>query len=290
MAEPPAYLDGHPDGRPVSAVPPGGRFAPLRRYAPLVGYFARRDLKALYKRSVLGWTWSLLNPLSTIVVYSFVFSVVFRAQAPPTASGSSNFAVFLFSGLVAWTFFSSLLTGSMGWMAAMGELRRKVYFPPEAAIFGSAVAVAVQASVEVAVLVVIMIVLGNAGVTTLLVVPVLLAAGVFGLGLGFALAVLNTRFRDVQYLVGIGLQALFFLTPIVYPIDIVPVDAWGGWPRRLIEANPLNQFVSATRECVYLLEWPSAGRWLALAAMSSSALALGWWYFSRRSMALSEEM
>ncbi len=260
------------------------------RYVPLVGYFARRNLKTVYKRSILGWAWSMLNPLATIIVYSFVFSIVFKAEPPPAASGTTNFAVFLFSGLVAWTFFSTLVTGSMNWLIEMGDLRRKVYFPPEAAMFGNAIAVAAQSGIEVAVLIVIMIIIMNVGFTTLLVIPILLMIGLFGIGLGLALSVVNTSFRDVQYLVGIALQALFFLTPIVYPAQSVPADAWGGWPLRLVDANPINQFVSAMREAVYLLEWPSLSRWLTLLGLSLGTFCLGWWFFARNSMRLSEDL
>ncbi len=259
-------------------------------YVPLVGYFARRDLKAVYKRSILGWTWSLLNPLATIVVYSFVFSIVFRAVPPPTASGTSNFAVFLFSGLVAWSFFSALVTGSLQWITEIGDLRRKVYFPSEAAVFGSAIAAAAQTGIEAVVLIAIMVIITNVGFTTLLVIPLLIMTGLFGLGIGLALSVINSSFRDVQYLVGIVLQALFFLTPIVYPLSSVPDDAWGGWPLRLVEANPVNQFVSSIRDVVYLLEWPSVGSWLIMLALSLGTFSLGWWFFARNSMRISEDM
>lgn len=260
------------------------------RYVPLVGYFARRELKTLYKRSLLGWAWSMLNPLSTILVYSFVFSIVFRAMPPPTASGNTNFAVFLFSGLVAWSFFSSLLTGSMGWLISIGDLRRKVYFPPETAMFGNAVALAVQSGIEVAVLVLVMVAITNVGFTTLLIVPLMVLVGLFGLGIGLVLSVLNTSFRDVQYLAGIALQALFFLTPIVYPVEVVPKDAWGGWPLRLLDANPVNRFVTAIREAVYLLEWPSLGSWAIMLALSLGTFSLGWWFFAHNSMRLSEDL
>ncbi len=176
------------------------------RYVPLVRNFARRELKARYKRSVLGWTWSLLSPLSTILVYSLVFSVFFRAAPPAAGNGSQNFAVFLFTGLVVWLLFAGMINGSMGWLMAIGDLRRKVFFPPETAIFGSALALAVQSAIEAGVLLIVMLLIGNIGPTTLLLPIVLALAGIFGLGLGFFVCVLNTHYRDVQYLVGIVLN------------------------------------------------------------------------------------
>ncbi|MDP6284045.1 MAG: ABC transporter permease [Acidimicrobiales bacterium] len=260
------------------------------RYVPLVRNFARRELKARYKRSVLGWTWSLLSPLSTILVYSLVFSVFFRAAPPAAGNGSQNFAVFLFTGLVVWLLFAGMINGSMGWLMAIGDLRRKVFFPPETAIFGSALALAVQSAIEAGVLLIVMLLIGNIGPTTLLLPIVLALAGIFGLGLGFFVCVLNTHYRDVQYLVGIVLNALFFLVPIVYPLGIIPERHWGLPIRRIVELNPINQFVAAARESAYLLQWPSLSRWCALVCYSFAVFALGWRFFAQRSMQLSEDM
>ena len=260
------------------------------RYAPLVRNFAGRELKARYKRSLLGWTWSLLSPLSTILVYSLVFSVFFRAAPPVAGNGSQNFAVFLFTGLVVWLLFAGMINGSMGWLIAIGDLRRKVFFPPETAIFGSALALAVQSAIEAGVLVVVMLLIGNLGPTTLVLPLVLVLAGIFGLGIGFFVCVLNTHYRDMQYLVGIVLNAVFFLVPIVYPLGIIPERHWGLPIRRLVELNPINQFVTAARESAYLLQWPSFTRWCTLLCYSIVVFALGWRFFAHRSMQLSEDM
>ena len=264
--------------------------AGLQAYAPLVRNFAGRELKARYKRSLLGWTWSLLGPLSTIVVYSLVFSVFFKAEPPAAGNGDKNFALFLFSGLVVWLFFSGMITGSMGWLASVGDLRRKVYFPPEAAIFGSAAALGVQSAIEAAVLVAAMIAIGNIGLVVIALPIVLMLTGLFGLGLGFFVAVANTHYRDVQYLVGIVLNAVFFLVPIVYPLTLIPERHWGLPVLKIVEYNPIHQFVAAGRDVTYLVEWPSLSRWVAIFGYSMASFFLGWRFFARRSMDLSEEM
>lgn len=271
-------------------VTPQNLIASAGKYTPLVRNFARRELKSRYKRSLLGWTWSLLSPLSTILVYSLVFSVFFRAAPPAAGNGSENFALFLFTGLVVWLLFAGMINGSMGWLAAIGDLRRKVFFPPETAIFGSALALAVQSAIEAGVLLLVMVLIGNVGFTTLVFPLILVLAGIFGLGIGFFVCVLNTHYRDVQYLVGIVLNALFFLVPIVYPIGIIPEQHWGLPIRKIVEWNPINQFVTAARESAYLLQWPSATRWCALFLYSFAMFALGWRFFSKRSMLLSEDM
>ena len=103
----------------------------------------------------------------------------------------------------------------------------KSFFPPETAIFGSALALGVQSAIEAAVLILVMILIANVGLTTLVLPIILVLAGLFGLGIGFFVCVFNTHYRDVQYLVGIILNALFFLVPIVYPISIIPEAHWG---------------------------------------------------------------
>ena len=273
-----------------AAVTRGSLITAVSNYAPLVRNFARRELKSRYKRSLLGWTWSMLSPLSTILVYSLVFSVFFRAAPPAAGNGSQNFALFLFTGLVVWLFFAGMINGSMGWLGAIGDLRRKVFFPPETAIFGSALALAVQSAIEAAVLLIVMLLVGNIGVSTLALPFILALAGIFGLGVGFFVCVLNTYYRDVQYLVGIILNALFFLVPIVYPIGIIPEQHWGLPIRKVVEWNPVNQFVAAARESAYLLQWPSLTRWGILLLYSFSVFGLGWRFFAKRSMLLSEDM
>ena len=96
-----------------AAVTRGSLITAVSNYAPLVRNFARRELKSRYKRSLLGWTWSMLSPLSTILVYSLVFSVFFRAAPPAAGNGSQNFALFLFTGLVVWLFFAGMINGSI---------------------------------------------------------------------------------------------------------------------------------------------------------------------------------
>ena len=103
-------------------------------------------------------------------------------------------------------------------------------------------------------------------------------------------AVLNTRLRDMQHLIGIGLNVLFFLTPIVYPPNLIPEESHGIPVRAIINANPVGHFVAAARDVAYLLEWPSASRIAWVSFYSVVALVGGSRFFSRRSMDLSERL
>ncbi len=273
---------------------PGSRTALLspaaRTGARLVRSFAERETKALYKRNLLGWLWSLLKPLTTVAVYSLVFGVIYRAAPPATANGQAEvFALYLFSGLVVWNAFSTIVNGSMRWMDGVSELRKKIYFPTETALVGGAVATLLQSSLEALVLVLIMTAMANVSWTLVFLPVAMLLAAMFALGLGFAAAVVNARYRDIQHLTTIVLSIGFFTVPIVYTPDIVPERAYGLPMARLVELNPLNSVIAVARDAVYFLEVPDAADLATAAAWSLSVFALGLAFFRRRSMAISEE-
>lgn len=261
-----------------------------RTGARLVRSFAERETKALYKRNLLGWLWSLLKPLTTVAVYSLVFGVIYRASPPATANGQAEvFALYLFSGLVVWNAFSTIVNGSMRWMDGVSELRKKIYFPTETALIGGAVATLLQSSLEALVLVLIMTAMANVSWTLVFLPVAMVLAAMFALGLGFAAAVVNARYRDIQHLTTIVLSIGFFTVPIVYTPDIVPERAYGLPMARLIELNPLNSVIAVARDSVYFLEVPDVADLATAAAWSLSVFALGLAFFRRRSMAISEE-
>jgi ABC-type polysaccharide/polyol phosphate export permease len=261
-------------------------------FRPLVWNFAQRELKGKYKGSVLGWAWSLINPVATLITYTLVFSTIFRAVPPPLGNGrEGNYTLFLFTGLVVWTFFSNTVNGSMSSLVSVGPLLRKIYFPPFAPVAGGAVANGVQTVIEISVLLLVMTVIGNVSLTMLLVPVLCVLLGLFALGIGLVLSVWNVYYRDVSYLVGLALQILFYATPIIYPPSLVPEQAF-GLPLRalLLQLNPVAQFVSAFRDVVYELQTPSLVQMLSLTVISLGTLSLGWWIFHRRARDVSEEL
>jgi ABC-2 type transport system permease protein len=258
-------------------------------YRGLIGNFAQRELRGKYKGSALGQLWSLLNPLATLAIYSLVFGIFLRVPPPVAGNGHlKNFAIYLFTALVAWNFFNAIVTGAIGALVGAGPLLKKIYFPPFAPVLGGAAATLYQAGIEIGLLVVVMIVVQNVSFTFLF-LPLLLALlALFGLGLGLILARLNVRYRDVSYLVSIVLNLMFYGTPIIYPLTIVPVSK-NGWPlRRIIELNPLTQFVEAFRDVVYDLKVPSAGRLLTLVIVSVVVFLVGFTFFERGSRDVAE--
>lgn len=262
----------------------------VRKSASLIYHFAERESKARYKRSLLGWFWSFMNPLTTVLVYTFVFGVVYGAQAPLTSNGNAeNFGLYLFSGLVVWSLFTGVVNGSMGWLIGVSDLRKKIYFPTETALLGGAAANAVQTLLEAIVLLVIMGALLNLSWTAIFLPVALVFALMFGLGLGFIAAVLNARYRDVQYLVGILLNVAFFTVPIVYTEELLDREAVPELARTLVLWNPPSLFIDIARDATYFLDVPQWNTLLAAFAWATATFSVGWVYFRAQSMAISEE-
>ena len=262
----------------------------VRKSITLIYHFAERESKSRYKRSVLGWFWSFLNPLVTVGVYWFVFGVVYRAPPPETSNGNAeNFGLYLFTGLVIWTLFTGLVDGSMAWLSSVSDLRKKIYFPTETALLGGAASNLVQTTLEVVVMLVIMAALSNIG-WTLVFLPVAMALALgFGLGLGFIVSVLNARYRDIQYLVGILLNVAFFTVPIVYTPELLEREDIPEIARLFVEWNPTALFIEMSRDATYFLQVPLWNHFLAALVWSVVTFSIGWVYFRRQSMSISEE-
>ncbi|MFV0316816.1 MAG: ABC transporter permease [Microthrixaceae bacterium] len=260
--------------------------AQVWQYRTLIGNLAQRDLKSRYKKSVLGWLWSLINPAVSLGIYTVVFGVFLGAEAPVTGNGkTTNFALYLFCGLVAWNFFSGTINTLIANFASSGGLLTRTYFPPECPMISGLLTTALQAGLETLILTGFMIVIGNVSWTFLIAIPVLVLLGLFSFGLGLIVGLGNIRFRDVGYLVGIGLQVVFYATPIVYPIEIVPAGF-----QTVLRLNPLTHFADALRHAFYLLDLPTAQNWLVMVASAAISLAIGWWVFSVNAPKVIEEL
>ena len=260
-------------------------------YRELIGRLVQRELGARYKRSVLGWLWSMLNPAATLAIYALVFGVLLKFDPPRAGNGRfDNFALYLFCALVMWNAFYGVITGAMSALLDLGSLLGKVYFPPEAPAVAALITVLFQATIEASILMLILICLVNVSWTFLLWPVLLLFLSIFALGIGLVLSVWNVRYRDVGYLATIALQFLFYVTPIVYPLSIIPERAIGLPARDIIRLNPLSQFTEASRELLYGLDWPGVLR-LGLMALISLAVGVGGWLmFKARTRDIAEEL
>ena len=255
-----------------------------------------RELRGKYKRSVLGWSWSLLNPLATMLIFSVVFRLFLKVPVPRgDPSGMKFFAFFLLCGLLPWTFSPTEWAGAWARSSRNANLLKKVYFRREVLVAANVASWLVSFLIELAVLSVALMIFGNFVLPWLIPVVVLVAIETtFVLGLALMLSVLNVYFRDTQHLLGILLQLWFYSTPIVYPITLVPrhheVLGWNVPMRTLYELNPMVRFVEAFRDCLYHLRLPSLGVVGALLGLSAVTLAVGLAIFRRLEPRLAEEL
>jgi lipopolysaccharide transport system permease protein len=252
-----------------------------------------RELRGKYKRSVLGWSWSLLNPLTTMLLYSFVFGFVLEVQ-PETGdpSGLRNFPAYLLCGLLPFNFLSMGMSGGMGSLIGNSNLIKKTYFPRAILVGANTASWLVSFVIEMGLLSVVLLIMGNNVLPWLPAVLVLMAIQtLFVLGLALALSATAVYFRDLEHLLGIVLQAWFYSAPIVYPLVLV-TDRLSGdsllW--RLYELNPLTRFVTAYRDLLYSLRWPSAGDIAYVVVVSVAVLVIGYTIFGRLEGRLAEEL
>jgi ABC-2 type transport system permease protein len=255
-------------------------------YRNLIYNLAQRELRARYKKSVLGWLWSLINPAAMLAIYTIVFGVFLTIDPPVAGNGETeSYGLYLFAGLVVWNFFSGTVNGSITALATSGGLLNKVYFPPSAPAIANLATIVLQFLIESAILAGIMIALGNVSLTYLLFPVVLVFLGLFSLGFGLFVSVFNVFYRDVGYLVGIGMQVLFYATPIIYPLSIVP-----DWALPVIRLNPLTQLVEWSRDAFYTLTWPSLGSFVGTSVACTATFVVGWLVFNVKARNIAEEL
>jgi ABC-2 type transport system permease protein len=252
-----------------------------------------RELRSKYKRSVLGWTWSLLNPLTSLVIYWFVFGMIFGVHADPgEPSGLDNFAMFLMCGLLPYTFIANGLNGGMNSLIGNANLVKKVWFPREILVAAVTASWVVSFLIELGVLSFVLLFFGNVVLPWVPVVLFLVALEVmFVLGLGLMLAGAAVYFRDLQHLLGLALQVWFYTAPIVYPMSLVQKElGTTGWKITLYNLNPLVRFVEAFRDVLYDLRFPPLDHLLYLIVVSVAVLVTGMAVFGRLEARVAEEL
>jgi ABC-2 type transport system permease protein len=250
-----------------------------------------RELRGRYKRTVLGFGWSLLNPLATMVIFTFVFAYVLKiTPAPGDPSGLDVFALWLLCGVLPWNFFATGAGTSMGAMIAGANLVKKVYFPRELLVYATVGSLLITHLVEMGLLIVVLLAFGNMVLPWLpLLVVVVALLTVFVSGVGLLLAALNVYFRDLTHLWGIITMAWFYATPVVYPISLIH-DRGSGTLDFIYGLNPMTRFVEATRALLYDLRMPTLATFGYLVVVSFATFAFGLWVFTRLSPRFAEEL
>ncbi len=255
------------------------RLSELAAYRGLVRSLTVRDLKLKYRRSALGAAWSVLNPVLMMAIYFAIFNVFLRVFRLP------NYWAFVLGGLIAWLFFANALGSAVTSLVSNPSLITKVYFPIESLPIATVLSAFVNFLVSLLILVPVAALAGVALGPSLVILPVVLAAQLaFTVGLAVALAAITVYLRDLEHLIGIFLTALFYLTPVLYPLALA--GRYAIW----LELNPMTWYVECYHAVLYRGEWPDLALLsLALAAAIVSP-AVGYLVFLRLRPRLPEEL
>ena len=239
----------------------------LVRYRALIQSLVTRELKARYRGSVLGFFWSFINPLLLLVVYSFVFTVVLPGTHPPEIE---PYALFLFCGILPWTWFSSSLTEAANSLMAGGNLIKKVLFPAEILPIVSVLANMMHFFFGLPILLAFLLYFRpTITFVEVLWFPVVVAVQlVFTLGLSLLLAALTVHFRDIKDILSNLLTLWFFATPIIYPMHRAP----GTISKAVLNANPFSHFAVSYQEILFY-DGPF-GHWKWLMGIFGASLVL----------------
>ncbi|VVN33288.1 ABC transporter permease [Pseudomonas fluorescens] len=211
----------------------------------------KREFQARYRNSLFGALWTVLNPLSMILVYTVIFSTIMRARLPGV-DDSLAYSVYLCAGLLTWGLFAEITTRSQSMFLENANLLKKISFPriclPVIVLLNAGINFAIILGLFLGFL----LISGRLpGMALLALVPLLILQVLFAAGLGMILGVLNVFFRDVGQFFGICLQFWFWLTPIVYPLSILPSGI-----QSVIELNPMTPLMNSYQNLFLYNQWP----------------------------------
>jgi len=265
-----------------------GRVVQLVHHRELIQTLVNRNLKVRYKNSVLGILWSLLNPILMTLVFTVVFTFMLKRGVP-------KYPVFFMSGYLPWAFLSAALLGATHSIVGNAHLIRKVYFPREVLPVAEVLADLVNFLIGLVVLFGLMLIFRVKLTSAVLMLPlIILAETLFVLGLAFFLATANVFYRDTQHILQIVMQAWFFLTPIFYPISVLPESAEimgitinvQLWLRRL---NPMASLVASYQDVLYWGSPTGLDFFLRTFITCVVVFVFGYWVFWRYSRVFGEE-
>lgn len=236
----------------------------FKRYRFLLQDLIVRDIKVKYRRSVLGIAWSVLNPLLMMLVITAVFANIFRFDV-------DYFPIYYLTGLIIFSLVSEATSGSMVSILYGGALIKKVYIPKYIFPLEKCLFALVNMLFSAVAVVVVILILGMSIEFTIILfwIPVIYAF-IFSVGLGLILATLAVFFRDITHLYAVWITAWMFLTPIIYPVEILPDNM-----RSLIRINPMYHFVNYFRDVVMYGRVPGLSENLICLAFALGSLFLG---------------
>lgn len=257
--------------------------ASLWRHKSLIRSLIQREVVGRYKGSMLGIVWSLVTPVLMLFIYTFVFSVVFKARWNADTDSKAEFALVLFAGLLVFNLFAECVNRAPNLVVSNVNYVKKVVFPLEVLPWVAMGSALFHFGVSFCVWLVAYVVLAGAPHWTVALSPLIMAPFVlFTMGLSWALAALGVFLRDVGQIIGMVVQILMFLTPIFYPASALP-ERFQAW----LLLNPLTIPIEMMRDVMYWGHTPNWRLWMVavLASVAMAMLGFAWFQKTRKGFA-----
>jgi len=258
---------------------------PVWAYRSFVLGNVKREFQLKYRNSLLGAAWSVLQPLAMIFVYTVIFSQIMRAKLPGVDT-TFGYSIFLCAGILTWGLFAEITTRSQNMFLDNANLLKKLTFPRLCLPVSVVATGLLNFGIVFGLFTAFLLVTGNfPGWAYLALAPVLALLLLFAIGLGMVLGVLNVFFRDVGQFFGIFITFWFWLTPIVYPLSILPEQV-----QPLMAFNPMASVMAAMQGVLVWGEWPQWGSLLYPLALALVLCVLGLRVFRKRAGEMVDEL
>lgn len=204
-----------------------------------------RDIRARYVGSFIGIFWTFIHPVSQVLIYYFVFSVVLKIRLS-AEYGDTSFAAWLIAGLLPWFFFSEVVTRSPNAILEQADVIKKTVFPTELLSVTHFISAMISHLIGLVIFECVLLALGHKVSTKiLLILPSIIMIGLFSIGISWALSALNVFLRDIGQVIGVFMQIWFFMTPIFYPLDSIPQSLQG-----IYLLNPMLHIIETYRDAM----------------------------------------
>lgn len=245
----------------------------------------RREFQSKYRNSLLGAAWTVINPLAMIVVYTVIFSQIMRAKLPGVDS-TFAYSIYLCGGVLSWGLFAEVTGRAQNTFLDNANLLKKLSFPRLCLPVVVVANAMLNFTIIFGLFTAFLLLSGNfPGLAYLAIIPLLGIMVLFAIGLGMTLGVLNVFFRDVGQFFGIVLQFWFWLTPIVYPVAILPAKA-----QDLMAANPLSHLIAGFQTVLVMRQWPDWASLIYPAALAALFCFMGMRLFRKHAGEMVDEL
>ena len=231
----------------------------MYEYREMIFSLVKKDLRGRYKGSVLGFMWTFINPLLQLLVFTLVFSIIMRANY-------EQYYLFLFVALVPWMFFGSSVQDGSTCIMRESNMVKKIYFPREVIPISTVTSAFINMILTFVVVFIVLLISGRGiNLVALLYLPVVMIVEyILCLGIALIVSSITVYLRDLQYILGIFVMALQYMTPVMYGVDMVENSGAGDWLILIFNLNPMTPIIKIYRQIIYYGEVPELGS-LALA-------------------------